>query len=302
MAMHYFLNFGGPGSWTAFDEDSANHLNKLCQYYYSQPNRYIQFNINGITATICTYSIHRALILHVPDGASDATLQAFDNAKIAAATIMSQDYNILSNNCVTAVASALHAIDPRITPANVILPWTLDLNLKNYGQYYPENSVAGSFIAQYSTISKRELFSFLRTRHWEKNIIQSEQDIIKHAYGKTGGSGERTKSTLLQLGWVIEDKHRILRPTKKAPEEFKLGLEAFNLDYENMLNLKRLYRSQASLLSINAKFIFKDNPDYETALSRLHFQAAKNPKSVSAKVLKILEHNQLSPKNTIKPF
>lgn len=293
MPNQFFLNYGSPEeAWMTLDESRIFFIDKNCKEIYGEPIRYIQLKIKDVNVIICTYGIHRGLILFIPDDASNETKSAFDQAKNISFEIVSTEYNILTNNCVTAVAKVLHALDPRTTSPHVIWPWTLDSNIKKYGKYYPEHTVAGQFMTKYHQISKRECFSFLRTRHWEKSIIDSNQDIISHAYGKTGGTGERTKSTLLQLGWVIEDKQHMLRPTDKSPKDFKEGLESFNQDYENMLHVKQLYLSQASILSKNARIIFKDNPDYETALARINEQAQKNPKGASAKVLEILKTNK----------
>jgi hypothetical protein len=286
---HFFLNYGGPGGkWVSDTLDVTNYLDAVCRNSYGRPVRYVKYTIKGVEVTVCTYGIHRALRLDVPDGASQETINAFMEARKIGRGFCSTAYVLLGNNCVTAVAKALNSLDNRITPWDMILPWNLDKNLKKYGKYYPKNTIFGYFIDKYTEIADREFFSFMRARHWEEKTINSNRDIIAHAYGKTEGTGERTKSILIELGWVKEDKHHVLRPTEQAPAEFKIGLEEFNRDHEKMLRLKNLYKTEAGFFSLNARNFFKDNPDYETALDRIKQQALKNPTGASANVLKIV--------------
>lgn len=297
MSMHFFLNYGGPGGqWASDDLNKTNQLDSICRNTYVIPIRKVQFNVKGIDVTICTYGVHRALRLDVPEGASRETIDAFEKAKKAGLHIIRTKYVLLDNNCVTAVAKVLNNLDSRMTSEDVIWPWNLDENVKKYGNYYPENTVANSFMIKYTEIADREFFSYMRTRHWTEKTITSNQDIIAHAYGKTGGTGERTKSTLIELGWVTEDEKHILRPTNKAPIEFKAGLKTFNRDYEKMLHLKNLYKNEASFFSRNTRDFFKDNPNYETALQRVKQQAIKNPTGASAKVITVLNKEQLKDK------
>ncbi|KTD75306.1 hypothetical protein [Legionella waltersii] len=292
--MHFFLNYGGPGGhWTSEDSRLTSQLDRSCRQTYGMPNRKVQYVVKGITVTVYTYGIHRALSLDLPKRASSESIDAFKKAKKVGEQICTTEYTFLGNNCVTAVANVLNTLDSRITPRDMVLPWNLDKNIKKYGKYYPEKTVAGDFIAKYTEIANREFFSFVRKRHWTEKTINSNQDIIDHAYGKTSGTGERTKSTLIELGWVKEDTNHVLRPTNKAPHEFKVGLEEFNLQHEKMLNLKRLYKTEAGFFSRNARDFFKDNPDYDTALNRIRQQAIKNPNGASSKVLQTIRNTTI---------
>ena len=302
MAGHFFLNYGGPGGqWTSTDVNNTSRLDKICRDSHGMPIRKVGYIIKGIYVTVCTYGIHRALRLDIPEMASKETIDAFNKAKKAGLRICNTEYALLGNNCVTAVAEALNTLDSRITPKDMVWPWNLDKNVKKYGRYYPENTVTGSFIAKYTEIADREFFSFMRTHHWTEKTIDFNQDIITHAYGKTRGTGERTKSTLIELGWVKEDKNHVLRPTNEAPIEFKTELENFNHDHEKMLHLKSLYKTAAGFFSRNARDFFKDNPDYETALGRVKQQATKNPAGASAAALTILDKEQLRDEDAMDP-
>jgi hypothetical protein len=286
----FFLNYGGPGGkWSSFTDSDIRNLQQACQNFYGMPHREIHYQIHGVTVSVMTYGIHRALLLEIPRDASQAILNHFKLACIKAEHICQENYSVLNRNCVTAVAQTLHQLDSKITEENVVWPWTLDANLKKYYEYYyPESSMQGQFIAKYNEIAGREYFSLGKERHWEKNI-DSPDDIIQQAYSKNTGTGERTKSSLIELGWVAEDENKILRPTDKAPLEFRKNLEAFNQDFEKMLNLKELYTKHANVLSLNAMHFFKDNPSYDTAISRLTEQAKNNPKGASAKVLETIK-------------
>ncbi|CEK10732.1 hypothetical protein [Legionella hackeliae] len=55
---------------------------------------------------------------------------------------------------------------------------------------------------------------------------------------------------MIELGWVIEDKNRILRPTEKAPLDFKTGLEAYNKDYEKVQRLQSAFIKKKLALSL----------------------------------------------------
>ena len=281
-----FLNYGGPGgSWISQDEKIIQQLDQECKNFYGSPIRKVSYEIKGITVTVCTYGIHRSLHLEIPKNASEETKKLFDLAFNEGRIFCSKEYHLLSNNCVTAVAKILNILDNKITPANVVYPWSLDANIKKYCGNYDANIMASQFIAQYQSKVHQEFFSFIRKRHWTKERIKTTEDIILHSYGKTGGTGERTKSTLLKLGWVTEDKNHVLRPTNKAPLEFKAGLEKYNNDYDKVLKLKNLYKHNAGIFSRHAHVFFKDKPDYATALGRLKKQALKNPSGASAKVL-----------------
>ena len=112
MAKHFFLNYGGPGGRSTSDTlDNTNYLDKACQEFYGMPVRKIQYNIKGVDVTVCTYGIHRALRLDIPDGASQDTINAFEEAKKVSLETCDTEYTLLGNNCVTAVAKALNSLD-----------------------------------------------------------------------------------------------------------------------------------------------------------------------------------------------
>lgn len=140
-------------------------------------------------------------------------------------------------------------------------------------------------------MAQKEAFSSfkIKPKHWERQGLDTSEQIIEHAYGRTGGTGERTKSALIDLGWVKEDSKGFLRPTEKAPAAFSQGLTNYNQDYERVIELKKLYRQEGGLISSLGSNIFKDNPNYQTALIRLQEQAKDNPKSTAAKVIKALD-------------
>lgn len=235
----FFLNYGGPGSrWMAEDREIIQQLDEACQKSYFWPIRKVTYEIKGITATVCTYGLHRALLLEIPDNAPEQTVHMYEQAKKAGKIVRCKDYKQLRNNCVTAVAAALNCLDSNMVPPDVVLPWSLDAQLDLYCGYYQENTTTNFFITKYQEKVRGEFFSFFRTRHWTKNKISTSEDIIAHAYGQTGGTGERTKSTLLELGWVVEDNNRILRPADDAPNDFKMALEAYNQDFEKQEDAK----------------------------------------------------------------
>ncbi len=132
MPMHFFLNYGGPGGkWASDNLEETSRLDSICRDKYVIPIRKVQFNIKGIDVTICTYGVHRALRLDVPDGASQETIDAFNKAKYARVQILRTKYSLLANNCVTAVAKVLNTLDSRMTPEGVVWPCNLDENVKN---------------------------------------------------------------------------------------------------------------------------------------------------------------------------
>ncbi|CEK10731.1 hypothetical protein [Legionella hackeliae] len=119
---YFFLNYGGPGGrwWTQNSSDIAI-LNKACIDNYGSPTRQLTYKIKGITVTVCTYGIHRALLLHLPDGASHETDALFRQAAKIGTELCGNEYKLLSNNCVSAVAQVLNCLDKNIA-ANVVLP------------------------------------------------------------------------------------------------------------------------------------------------------------------------------------
>lgn len=197
---------------------------------------------------------------------------------------MNDEYHLLANNCVTATSRILNCLDSKIIPRDMVVPWNFDAQLKKYCGSYAQESAIGQFVSAYQKDVHNQSFARFRTNHWTNHRIVSEADIIKHSYD----GGERTKSTLIKMGWVVEDQNKILRAGPAAPRVFATGLEEYNRDYEKVQDLKKLYKENAGPFSRHAREFFKDNPDYETALGRIKAQAAINPDGASAKVMKIV--------------
>lgn len=286
MGKSYYLNYGGPGGlWGSENPEDIEFLDNECRKHYGMPIRKVRYMIQGINVTICTYGIHRALRLDIPDNASKETVNMFEDLKDLAEEIIEDDYELLNNNCVTSVARVLNYLVPNILPKKLIWPWSLDKNIKKNCKNYLPNTDTSNFINKYTEISDRHFFSFSKGYDWDDNQ-PSNRDIIKNAYGKRK---ERTKSALIELGWVTEDTNHILHPTDASPLEFKRDLAEFNLDHEKVVMLKNLYKSEAGFFSRNVRNFFKDNPNYETALKRVIAQARKNPQGAAFKVLKSLQ-------------
>lgn len=282
---HFFLNYGGLSSFWSEDPLITMNLHQECINFYGQPIRFREYKVKGLDLTVCTYGIHRALLVQLPENASKETSDLFEIIKENAAEFCWSEYELLNNNCVTSVANILNLIDKNMTPKKVVFPWSLDQHLKKYCGSYEQGTSMAAFIEKYQEKVQRQRFTLLRRHHWAETKVETAQDIIAHAYGKTGGTGERTKSTLLELGWVTEDKNHLLRPTQKAPADFREGLAEYNLDLEKVQKLKQLYKREASIFSRHARDFFNDNPDYETVIKRLEAQAKMNPKGASATVL-----------------
>lgn len=280
MPLHFFLNYGGPsGYW--FSNNNALATTALmgaCRDYYGSPHSQVSFVVKGIHVTVQTDGIHRSLRISAPD---TSTTELFDSLSNTASNFCNLDYGLLSNNCATSVATVLHQLDPTITPPDVILPWTLDRHIRSYCSktYNPQQ------MQEFQNNAEAETNSYITTflqDHYEQYEYRC---LFKVASGKRRGSGERTKSIFLEAGWVTEDKDKTLHPTGKAPQDFKRELEAYNKDVALVEQLKKLYKEKASIFSINAWILFKENPDSETVLANLRAQAKKNPTGACAKVL-----------------
>lgn len=304
---YFYSNYGRPMEENFTNKlEEARKLQQNCRDFYGPPARELVIQdqdgkgIRGINVTVYTHGIHRSVMLHLPKDASDETRELFKKIRTKAAAFCQgehENYKVLSKNCVTSVSSILNYLDPKITPPDMVVPWSLDANIKKHAKTYAENSLEQSFITKYQEIANKEVFSSFKTYHWESNTINSSTDIVSHAYGKAGGTGERTKSTLVELGWVVEDKiSHLLWPTDKAPPDFKTGLEAYNNDYEKVQELKQLYNEKVTGFSRNN--LFKNDPDYETAIKRIKAQAEINPNGASAAVLKELNDRQISTPST----
>jgi hypothetical protein len=285
----FFLNYGGPDNELTSNPERIAALDKACQREYTGAVRSVTSMVKGVQLTVHTYGIHRALTCEIPNDATPAVRARYELALYTAERDILRPYDLVRHNCVTSVATILNGLDSGLTSANVVSPWTLDANLKEYCGDYEENSAAALFINEYQKTMRQERFSLLRIRTWTDERIESVTDIIKHSYGRgKEGSGERTKSTLIKLGWVTEDKKGTLIPSFNAPAEFSDGLNAYNEDFARVQHLKSLYKKEASVFSFNKNHFFDDNPDYQTALARLEAQERRHPHGASAKVLKII--------------
>lgn len=296
-----FLNYGGPARPFSTNKADIEKMAKACESSYGDPVRQSDFEIKGIEVSVRTYGIHRALHLKVSDSCSEETYEQFLKAGQAAKKACETQYNLLGNNCVTSVAKVLNTLDDKITAKDVFVPWNLDKTVKSYTQALAVTGTAKEFMQQYTESIKQDRMAFLKTNHWLRNEITSLTDIVAHAYGKNGNSGEKTKSTLLGLAWVRENKEGILTPTSRAPKDFAAGLTAYNEDYAKALELKKMYKNETTLYSMNVHRIFKDNPDFETALNRIQTQAEKNPGGAASKVLLKMQQSKLFEKSSREP-
>lgn len=258
MPIRFYLNYGGPGgAWFVSENDEVpqkdvsserktiKSLRDAINEEYGPPHRKKEMIIDGISITVFTDGVHRSLLLELFPNADQRTKRKYVQAVTQAINFCNEDYSMLSHNCVKAVATVLHDFNKDITPNTVSMPWTFDNNLAKYCGQYEKNTTTGLFIDKYQTLVHQQKFDLFRKRHWTTHTINSINDIIKHAYGKTGGTGERTKSALLDLGWVIEDRNRLLRPTNSTPPDFQSELTQYNEAYEKVENLRRQYRRYA---------------------------------------------------------
>ncbi|WP_131777670.1 hypothetical protein [Legionella fairfieldensis] len=307
--MHFFLNYGGPGGrFFSKDKELTQHLHNRCKKYYKFPIRQSVYQEQGMTITVHTYGLHRALHVEIPDTCNDETWNVYQKAQKQAEYFSNKKYKLLGNNCVTSVATVLNTINPNITPHNIIYPWDLDQQLKMYSHYNRRTAIANGFdgfIENYQKKFHQESFSFFRKRGWANKPIKTSRDIIHHAYGRSGGTGERTKTVLLDEEWVVEDKNGLLQPGPKAPVMFKIGLQSYNGDWLKVQQLKKLYQQEASFFSFRLHSPFKDHPDFETAKKRLELRAQKNPKGASAKTLlqwEMAEQKQQNSELSPKPY
>lgn len=283
----FFLNYGGPGGqYFSSNPEKIAALDRACQREYTGSVRSVGALVRGVNVTVHTYGVHRALTCEIPDDASPTVRARYDLARYTAERDISRAYELTRHNCVTSVATVLNGLEPRLTPPGIVSPWSLDSELSDYCGDYGERTTSALFVDEYQKAMRQERFSFLRICSWTDERIESPIDIIKHSYGRgTEGSGERTKSTLIKLDWVTEDKNGVLIPSFNAPADFQAGLNHYNEDYAKVQQLKSLYEKEASVFSFNKHHFFDDNPDYKTAIARLEAQEKRNPHGASAKVL-----------------
>lgn len=264
----FLTNFGGPGdTWHTSDVPTIARIDQECKQYYGPPTRHVTFTIQGLKVQVLTYGVHRALYVELPEKPSQKTINAYRAICAVSAEYNSKDYNILTHNCVTAVTALLHQLDPNLVPQYLVLPWTLDASLKKF--IATENTkVMNPFFEVYEkNYPQKTYFSFISQRS-KLRAMKSVSDVIKDAYHGEQIIRERTKSSLLELQWVIEDKQGVLHPTPFAPKEFAEGLRQFNYDYRLVTQLKNIVETHEIKPEIFDS-IFQDNPDFSTALERI---------------------------------
>lgn len=264
----FFLNYGGPGDyWFASNAQRISALDEACRNHYGPPHRTEEFSIHGLQIKVLTYGYHRALQVELPPNADAASKRLYQILREEAHAFCDKEYAILTNNCVTSVAHILHRLDPLLSPKYLVLPWTLDSALKKSPVLHIPPSFMQPFFEVYDKKDQSNYFNFVSQRT-KLRSLKSVQDVIVNAYHGEHRERERTKSSLLELQWVTEDKNGILHPTAKAPVDFSIGLQQFNHDYQAVLELKSFAELQ-EISQDKLEPIFQDNPDYATACERL---------------------------------
>ncbi len=266
----FFLNYGGPGGiWCTSKQASIPTLDRECKENYGPPARSVELSIQGLKVKILTYGIHRALHIELPPLASPKTRSLYDQLHKTAFDFCGKNYALLSNNCVTAVTTVLHQLDATIVPQYLVFPWSLDATLKVYQHQHASTGFLKPFFNLYEQkATEQACFAFIHSRA-KLHEFKSLHDVLNKAYQGEHQERERTKSALLELNWVIEDKEGLLHPTQKAPMDFRLGLVQFNQDYQAVTTLKNIVSSHGIAQKTLNK-MFQDNPDYPTALERTH--------------------------------
>ena len=123
-------------------------LTKANEQYYCQvkvfgtifqPLRFTtqEFQVGAITVNVHQYGItHRAVEINLDDNAKREDQIRFEKALLIAQEINRQKYAALSNNCVTAVSTVLHTLDPSITEDDLISPSALDEKVAAYANKF----------------------------------------------------------------------------------------------------------------------------------------------------------------------
>lgn len=295
----FYLNYGGPGFNTGYVTGlEIDDAYRECNVFYGKPHRKSSLNfaeLPGLEVTIHTDGIHRSLTVSLDDGkANSNSSKAFNKLKEVANQESTEDYQLLGHNCVRATTNTLCGLNDFLTEnhkfqfgANISMPWTLDNKIKNYIKNNPETLVEhkedyfSQFKQAYNESVNRSFNPFV-SNHWQKQSITSAEDVIGKAYGHRAGSGERTKSVLIEMGWVKEDEHKMLHPTQDAPEDFKAGLNEYNEDIYKVQWLKQELKNQgASFFQIWK--LFRNDPDSEMVLDKLQaMRGSSSQKMVQA--------------------
>ncbi|MGV3740170.1 MAG: hypothetical protein ACO1N3_02615 [Gammaproteobacteria bacterium] len=264
----FFLNYGGPGDqWYSSKENEIEQLEDACKTNYGPPHRSVEFSHKGLKIKVLTYSLHRALLVELLPGADSETKRRYQHLREEARDFCRKDYSLLGNNCVTATTRILHRLDPALAPEYLVLPWSLDDALKRSPLLNIKEGFMKPFFDIYDRKEQSNYFSFVSQRS-KLRALKSVQDVFVTVYHGEHLERERTKSSLIELNWVVEDEQGILHPTSKAPTDFILGLQQFNQDYQAVIELK-FFAELQGIAQEKLQPVFQDNPDYETACARL---------------------------------
>jgi hypothetical protein len=199
------------------------------------------------------------LALEAPEGASAESIDTFNHALATAELIEGTAYHVLKNNCVSSVAKILHQLDAKTTSPDVTMPWKLDKSLRRYCGFYCQETPEGLFIQKYQQKVDKEDCT---APYWAKKPITSLNDIIEIAYHSD--RDEKTKSSLLELGWIIEPKKGLLLPTECAPEQFILGLIAYNKEQNKIARARQDDKVQVASIFQKIKERMQDLKDPTT--------------------------------------
>lgn len=271
----FFVNYGGPGNaYFADNYDKFEHLDAACRNEYSMPKKSVSWFMHGLKLEVFMYGVHRALYVELPNQASSETKERYALMSATARDFMeTSTYNIASRNCVTSVATTLHALDATITPSNLVLPWSLDSIIKKC-QYMQTNeaSLRPFFDIYHKKTSTVSHFAFPRVTSSPMTIAHTE-DITQHAYSADASEKTRTRSTLLELQWVTEDHQGILHPTATAPIELHKSFLAYNHFLKKLTLLKRHFSDMTGNKLRFVEQLFLPAVDYPSALEIIeHFK------------------------------
>lgn len=280
MPNQFFLNYGGPGGYY-FTEDPGQqmYLDNACRDFYGKPVRKFTIESQGLLVTIHTYGIHRAATVVMPDSASPETLALYEKIGHRMQIFCEHEpYKLMSNNCVTSVATLLSELSPDIPSKNEWIPWRFDHTLKEKAKagVFSIGSTKEQFLKKYHEKMNSDTFSFLKKSYWKDNPDHSILDIAKRAHQKNVHYDEKTLSTLLDLGWVTCNEHGRLTATTTAPMDFQKGLSEYNKDWDNVQQLKQVYEKNDGT-RYRAYFIFQGDADLETVVLRMKKAAKDEP-------------------------
>lgn len=276
---NFFLSYGDLSKNTSFlyinKTDISTLLNNCEKYYCRGPfsRSESKYKINGIEITVYELGVHRALFAELPENPTQEQDALFTAMLDCAKQFIRTEYDIKTNNCVTAVAAVLHTLDHTITKTTRASPYKLDSELKTYEETENlgkglESNVLQQFLRKYHQY-ERETSFFQPTPIWKKSILRSIDDIF-HI------DGQRMTPTigavLLKLGWVVEDNDKNLVATNKAPDEFKRALEKFNIELDDINALKNLYINNGGENKYVERIFETGSPDLKFITEKLHLR------------------------------